>query len=230
MVGTSLAGCARGDQPQGQDGGFIVALVVLLLRANVTAKNSTHPGTVSNIFWFAFLIGVVALITIGACPHPVATPTGRVSGERRFGHDRLGALAGPLFALGFGARAPESLAARDASMSARVIGARRSPTLTADSLPVAIQLRIVCSLGVSTSAASATSATVRDVHVGNGSPMVAPSRREPLPAGDRGTFIRSRRRRAHHPTGKGRTHQKQHGPIVNRCGGFEGSSAVVTGR
>jgi hypothetical protein len=34
--------------------------------ANVTSgSNSKHPGTLSNIFWYAFLIGVLALILLG---------------------------------------------------------------------------------------------------------------------------------------------------------------------
>jgi low temperature requirement protein LtrA len=40
--------------------------VVLFFLANVTSgSNSKHPGTVSNIFWYAFLIGVLALILLG---------------------------------------------------------------------------------------------------------------------------------------------------------------------
>ena len=41
--------------------------VVLFLIANVTAKNSSHPGTVSNVVWVAFLVGVLMLIVLGAC-------------------------------------------------------------------------------------------------------------------------------------------------------------------
>jgi hypothetical protein len=44
--------------------GFVVTDVVLFLLANVTAKNSSHPGTVSNIFWVAFLIGTALLIVL----------------------------------------------------------------------------------------------------------------------------------------------------------------------
>ena len=40
--------------------------VVLFVLANVTSgSNSKHPGTASNIFWYAFLIGLVALIVLG---------------------------------------------------------------------------------------------------------------------------------------------------------------------
>jgi choline-glycine betaine transporter len=39
--------------------------VVLFVLANVTAKNSKHPGTLSNIFWYVFLVGIVLLIVLG---------------------------------------------------------------------------------------------------------------------------------------------------------------------
>jgi uncharacterized membrane protein YdcZ (DUF606 family) len=32
--------------------------VVLFLLASVTAKSSSHPGTVSNVFWSAFIVGL----------------------------------------------------------------------------------------------------------------------------------------------------------------------------
>jgi hypothetical protein len=38
--------------------------VVLFALANLTAKNSSHPGTASNVFFVAFVIGVVLLITL----------------------------------------------------------------------------------------------------------------------------------------------------------------------
>ena len=38
--------------------------VVLFLIANATAKSHAHPGTLSNILWFAFLVGVVILIVL----------------------------------------------------------------------------------------------------------------------------------------------------------------------
>lgn len=44
--------------------GFVVAEVVLFVLAGVTSKNSSHPGTVSNIFWGAFLIGAALLIVL----------------------------------------------------------------------------------------------------------------------------------------------------------------------
>lgn len=42
--------------------GLVVADAVLFLIANMTAGNSHHPGTVSNVFWGAFLIGTALLI------------------------------------------------------------------------------------------------------------------------------------------------------------------------
>ena len=49
--------------------GFVAIELVLFLLANVTAKNASHPGAVSNVLWGAFLIGaglliVVALMTL----------------------------------------------------------------------------------------------------------------------------------------------------------------------
>jgi hypothetical protein len=44
--------------------GFVVIDVVLFFAANMTAKNSSHPGTLSNIFWGAFLIGAALLIVL----------------------------------------------------------------------------------------------------------------------------------------------------------------------
>jgi hypothetical protein len=44
--------------------GLFVADVVLFVIANVTAKNSSHPGTVSNVVWVLFLVGVLAFIVL----------------------------------------------------------------------------------------------------------------------------------------------------------------------
>lgn len=44
--------------------GAIVADVVLFGLANLTANSSSHPGTVSNAFFIAFVIGAVLLITL----------------------------------------------------------------------------------------------------------------------------------------------------------------------
>jgi low temperature requirement protein LtrA len=39
--------------------------VVLFVLSNVVAKNSSHPGTASNVLWIVFLVGVLALIVLG---------------------------------------------------------------------------------------------------------------------------------------------------------------------
>ena len=44
--------------------GLVVADVVLFVLANLTAKNSSHPGTVSNVFFIAFVIGAALLIAL----------------------------------------------------------------------------------------------------------------------------------------------------------------------
>ena len=44
--------------------GLVIADVVLFVLANLTAKNSSHPGTASNAFFIAFVIGAVLLITL----------------------------------------------------------------------------------------------------------------------------------------------------------------------
>ena len=44
--------------------GLAVLDVVLFVLANATSKTHAHPGTLSNIFWFAFLGGVVLLIVL----------------------------------------------------------------------------------------------------------------------------------------------------------------------
>ena len=44
--------------------GLVIADVVLFVLANLTAKNSSHPGTASNVFFIAFVIGAVLLITL----------------------------------------------------------------------------------------------------------------------------------------------------------------------
>lgn len=43
---------------------LVVADVGLFALANFTAKNSSHPGSASNAFFIAFLIGAVLLITL----------------------------------------------------------------------------------------------------------------------------------------------------------------------
>ena len=44
--------------------GLLVFDVLLFVLANITINSSKHPGTLSNVFWVAFLIGVVALIVL----------------------------------------------------------------------------------------------------------------------------------------------------------------------
>lgn len=44
--------------------GLVVVEVVLFALANLTAKNSSHPGTVSNILFAAFVIGAGLPITL----------------------------------------------------------------------------------------------------------------------------------------------------------------------
>jgi hypothetical protein len=44
--------------------GLVLVDAALFVLANVTAKNSSHPGTVSNVFFIAFVIGIVLLITL----------------------------------------------------------------------------------------------------------------------------------------------------------------------
>ena len=44
--------------------GLILANVVLFVLANLTAKNSSHPGALSNTFFAAFVIGALLLIVL----------------------------------------------------------------------------------------------------------------------------------------------------------------------
>ena len=44
--------------------GLFVVEVVLFVLAGVTAKSNKHPGTVSNVFWDVFLVGVVLLVLL----------------------------------------------------------------------------------------------------------------------------------------------------------------------
>jgi hypothetical protein len=44
--------------------GLVAVEVVLFVLANLTAKNSSHPGTVSNVFFVASVIGAVLLIAL----------------------------------------------------------------------------------------------------------------------------------------------------------------------
>jgi hypothetical protein len=38
--------------------------LALFVIANLTAKSSSHPGTVSNVAWVAFLLGAVLLVVL----------------------------------------------------------------------------------------------------------------------------------------------------------------------
>jgi uncharacterized membrane protein YeaQ/YmgE (transglycosylase-associated protein family) len=44
--------------------GLVAADVVLFVLANLTAKNGSHPGAVSNVFFIASVIGAALLITL----------------------------------------------------------------------------------------------------------------------------------------------------------------------
>jgi hypothetical protein len=44
--------------------GLVVVDVMLFALANLTAKNSSHPGAVSNVFFIAFVIGAVLLVAL----------------------------------------------------------------------------------------------------------------------------------------------------------------------
>ena len=43
---------------------LVLADVALFVLANLTAKNSSHPGTASNVIFIAFVIGTVLLIAL----------------------------------------------------------------------------------------------------------------------------------------------------------------------
>ena len=44
---------------------LFVAVVVTFVLSNVVAKNSSDPGTASEILWVIFLAGALALIVLG---------------------------------------------------------------------------------------------------------------------------------------------------------------------
>jgi MYXO-CTERM domain-containing protein len=44
--------------------GFVVADVLLFVLANLTANTSSHPGTLSNVFFVAFVIGLALLLVL----------------------------------------------------------------------------------------------------------------------------------------------------------------------
>jgi uncharacterized integral membrane protein len=43
---------------------LVAADVILFVLANLTAASSSHPGTASNIFFVAFIVGAVLLIAL----------------------------------------------------------------------------------------------------------------------------------------------------------------------
>ena len=45
---------------------YLLIEVALFLMANITAKNSSHPGTVSNVVFIAFITGLVLAVLLGA--------------------------------------------------------------------------------------------------------------------------------------------------------------------
>lgn len=44
--------------------GLVAVEIVLFALANIMATNSSHPGTASNVFFVAFVIGAVLLIAL----------------------------------------------------------------------------------------------------------------------------------------------------------------------
>jgi hypothetical protein len=44
---------------------YAIVEVALFAGANLTAKNSSHPGTVSNVFFITFVVGLVAALLLG---------------------------------------------------------------------------------------------------------------------------------------------------------------------
>jgi hypothetical protein len=49
--------------------GWIIAAVVevaLFVAANLTAKSSSYPGTVSNVFFITFIAGLALALLLGA--------------------------------------------------------------------------------------------------------------------------------------------------------------------
>jgi hypothetical protein len=45
---------------------FVILEVILFVVANATANSSSHPGTLSNIAFVTFLVGILVLIVGGA--------------------------------------------------------------------------------------------------------------------------------------------------------------------
>jgi len=47
-------------------GVYAIVEAALFLAANITAKNSSHPGTISNVFFLTFIAGLVLALLLGA--------------------------------------------------------------------------------------------------------------------------------------------------------------------
>lgn len=45
---------------------YLLVEVALFLLASLTANSSSHPGTVSNVFFVAFIAGLVLAVLLGA--------------------------------------------------------------------------------------------------------------------------------------------------------------------
>jgi hypothetical protein len=45
---------------------YLAVEVALFVTANLASKNASHPGTVSNIAFVAFIVGVVVAVMLGA--------------------------------------------------------------------------------------------------------------------------------------------------------------------
>ena len=45
---------------------YAIAEVALFAAANLTAKSSSHPGAVSNVFFITFIVGLALAFLLGA--------------------------------------------------------------------------------------------------------------------------------------------------------------------
>ncbi len=44
---------------------YLLVEIALFLAANITAKSTGHPGTVSNVFFVTFIVGLVVAAMLG---------------------------------------------------------------------------------------------------------------------------------------------------------------------
>ena len=44
---------------------YAIVEIALFVTANLTAKNSSHPGTLSNLFFITFIVGLVLALALG---------------------------------------------------------------------------------------------------------------------------------------------------------------------